>query len=72
MNIYISESFKGHYPVGAGIVIAAPDLKRAEEILQYALKASGIGDQFPEAAKGLKEFGPSVKEGVLYFDDGDY
>ena len=70
--IYFTDSFRGHYPVGAArALIVATSKRQARALLKKEMVACGLDDQVSDAVEGLT----LVKDkgwGIVNFSDGDY
>lgn len=74
MKVFFTDSFDGHYPVGAArFLCVAPNLDAAKSLLHKTLYDSGLKWQYNTAAEGLKEVVTNVEEAeVVNFGDGNY
>lgn len=53
MNVYTTDKFKGHYPIGTAAVAVAPSVKQAVKLLNKALAEEGLTD--PVGVKDMKK-----------------
>ena len=69
MNIYYSNDFRGHWPVGTSAVIVARDLNEAYVLMAKELLSRGLGkDKHDFIVKELR----TAEAGVIVLQDGDY
>jgi hypothetical protein len=74
MKVFFTDSFDGHYSVGAArFLCVAPDLDTAKALLHKTLYDDGLKLQYNTAVEGLKEVVTNVGEPeVINFGNGDY
>ena len=72
MKLFFTNSFKGHWPVGAQrFTCLAPDLGAAAAMLQRTMHDHGLKKQYLSAVEGLREV-PTDEAKVVDFGDGNY
>lgn len=69
MNVYINNSFTGHWPVGTAAVVVAQNSVMAAEMLEEELKKQDLSQKIdPKAMERLSTYRPSV----TILNNGDY
>lgn len=72
MNVYFTDSFQGHWPVGAAMcLVVAGSKRKAKLMLEKEMKKAGLEDQFEAALEGFRQVFTTV-ERVVMFKNGDY
>ncbi len=72
MKLFFTNSFKGHWAVGAQrFTCLAPDLGAAAAMLHKTMFDAGLKKQYVAASKGLVEISTD-EAAVVDFGDGNY
>ena len=72
MKLFFTNSFKGHWAVGAQrFLCLAPDWTAAVAMLHKTMYDAGLKKQYEKALEGLVEIS-TEEAGVVDFGDGNY
>lgn len=68
LEVFVSDDFKGHWPVGTSAVIVARDEDQARELLQAELIAHGLGGHDAFTVRKIQTERPQA----FVLQDGEY